>query len=546
MPTLEFKGKPFVYSHHLSVPFRELIIDETKSLQPKGETPGLDGNLIIHGDNLEALKALLPRYAGKVDVIYIDPPYNTGNEGWAYNDNVNAPQLKAWLGKVVDAEDMERHDKWLSMMWPRLQLLNELLSDNGTMFISINEIEYSKLVLMVEEVFSEDRHIGTFVWKSRQNKDNRNKSGLSEDHEYIIVIGDSVRGAARNAGRNVIDDGHPDGPWESGNMVGMASAEDRPNLHYDLIDPATGINYGCPVRGWRYAPDRMAKLIASDSIAWPPSASGRPREKVFVNSLAEHTNISTVILDLFTRQGTAEFEQIMDNRSFAFPKPSKLIERLIAQHSSRDALVLDSFAGSGTTAQAVLALNKADGGDRKFILIETEEYADKLTAERVRRVAAGVLDAKDETLKQGLGGSFTYCELGEPMDLERFFAGEGSAPAWEQVAEYVAFTATGKPLDKEKATPSADGLWCAGEAGGWLLHLIYQPDATWMRSDAAALTAELAQEISDAANGKASLVFSAQKFISQRELSALGITYAQLPYSIHRLMGDASDAAEDA
>lgn len=135
MPTLDFKGKPFVYSHHLSVPFRELVVDASKSVPPAGEAPGLDGNLIIHGDNLEALKALLPRYAGKVDVIYIDPPYNTGNEGWAYNDNVNAPQLKAWLGKTVDADDMERHDKWLCMMWPRLQLLRELLSETGVILV---------------------------------------------------------------------------------------------------------------------------------------------------------------------------------------------------------------------------------------------------------------------------------------------------------------------------------------------------------------------------------------------------------------------------
>jgi adenine-specific DNA-methyltransferase len=131
MPTLEFKGKPFVYSHHLSVPFRELIVDPKKSLPAKGHKPSLDDNLIIHGDNLEALKALLPRYAGKVDVIYIDPPYNTGNEGWAYNDNVNSPLMKEWLGKVVDRDDMERHDKWLCMMWPRLELLYELLSDTG-------------------------------------------------------------------------------------------------------------------------------------------------------------------------------------------------------------------------------------------------------------------------------------------------------------------------------------------------------------------------------------------------------------------------------
>src|SRR5690606_25642688 len=138
MPTLEFKGKQFVYSHHLGVPFRELQVVPEKSLPAEGKQPSLDDNLIIHGDNLEALKALLPTHAGKVDCIFIDPPYNTGNEGWCYNDNVRSPLMKEWLKKSanpVDKEDLERHDKWLCMMWPRLHLLNELLSESGSKWL---------------------------------------------------------------------------------------------------------------------------------------------------------------------------------------------------------------------------------------------------------------------------------------------------------------------------------------------------------------------------------------------------------------------------
>jgi len=539
MPTLDFKGKPFVYSHHLSVPFRELIEDPAKSVAGEGEAPGLDGNLIIHGDNLEALKALLPRYAGKVDVIYIDPPYNTGNEGWAYNDNVSAPQLREWLGKVVDAEDMERHDKWLCMMWPRLQLLKELLAETGLLFISISEIEYSHLICMIEEMFGADRHIGSFVWKSRQNKDNRNTSGLSEDHEYIVIVGDAVQGSARRQGRSVVDDGHHDGPWESGNMVGMASAESRPNLHFDLINPETEINYGRPPRGWRYGRETMARLIENDAIVWPGSPDGRPREKVFIKNLADRTNISSVIADLFTRQGTAVFEEIMGDRSFAFPKPPELVQRLIDQSPAESPLILDSFAGSGTTGHAVLALNKADGGNRKFILIETEDYADTLTAERARRVIKGVSGAKDEALKAGLGGSFTYCELGEPMDLERFFAEGGRAPRWDQVARYVAYTATGETLAPAEGP---DGL--AGHAGPYRLHLLYRDDPEWMRSNAAMLDLTTAERIAKAAKadgGKPVLVFAAGKLMGQRALGPLGITFCQLPYSVHRILGEGTE-----
>jgi adenine-specific DNA-methyltransferase len=242
------------------------------------------------------------------------------------------------------------------------------------------------------------------------------------------------------------------------------------------------------------------------------------------------------MLDLFTRQGTAEFEQIMGDRSFAFPKPSKLVERLISQHPSRHALVLDSFAGSGTTAHAVLALNKADGGDRKFILVETEGYADTLTAERVRRVIQGVPSAKDNALKEGLGGSFTYCELGEPMDLEGFFAGEGAAPDLDAVARYVAWTATGETL---VSADGPDGF--VGHAGQYRLHLLYNPDAKWMRSNDAMLDLTTAERIANAArvdDSRPTLVFAAGKLMGQRALTALGLTFCQLPYSVHRILGE--------
>src|ERR1700731_3344470 len=184
MPTLEFKGKPFVYSHHLSVPFRELIVDPEKSLVAKGRKPSLDDNLINHGDNLEALKALLPRYAGKVDVIYIDPPYNTGDEGWAYNDNVNSPLMKEWLGKDVDRDDLERHEKWLCMMWPRLELLKELVAEHGLIFISIDENEISNLLLICDEIFGRQNRVETIIWKKSYGGGAKEKHYVTTD-EYV-------------------------------------------------------------------------------------------------------------------------------------------------------------------------------------------------------------------------------------------------------------------------------------------------------------------------------------------------------------------------
>jgi len=185
MASLDFKGKQFVATHHYSVPFRELTIDSKKSLPPKGQAPALDDNLIIHGDNLEALKALLPRYAGKVKCIYIDPPYNTGNEGWAYNDNLRAPFIKEWLGKTVGADDLERHDKWLCMMMPRLILLRELLAEDGVIFVSIDDNEQHRLRALLDEIFGEPNFIADFIWQHR--KSSQNDIDLSLSHNYTLA-----------------------------------------------------------------------------------------------------------------------------------------------------------------------------------------------------------------------------------------------------------------------------------------------------------------------------------------------------------------------
>jgi adenine-specific DNA-methyltransferase len=551
MPTLEFKGKPFVYSHHLSVPFRELVIDSKKSF-PGGKKASLDDNLVIHGDNLEALKALLPRYASKVDVIYIDPPYNTGNEGWAYNDKVNSPLMKEWLHKVVDRDDLERHDKWLCMMWPRLQLLNELLSEDGSIWISCNDIEAARLKIVLDEIFDEENFVCFCVWQKRFSPSN-DETYISETHDYLAVYAKQKAGWLRNllprtAKQDALylnPDNDPRGDWASDNYVSNKSKVERPNSWFPVIRPKDKKKiWPSPSAVWRYSPEQHEKNVKEKHVWWGADGLNNvPRYKRFLKDLKGGVVPQTLWFheDVGHNQGAKQFLKALFNDRediFQTPKPVELIERVLKIAGNENSIVLDSFAGAGTTAHSVLALNKEDDGNRKFILIETEDYANSLTAERVRRVIKGMPKLKDEALKKGLGGTFTFCELGEPIELERFFEGKG-APNYEQVARYVVYTATGQSAETP-AEPHKD--WFLAEAGGYRIHLIYKPDLVFMRGNDAALSLEMAKQIEKSAKGKPVLVYAAAKFMSQADLTQRGITFCQLPYSVHRLLGEAPDA----
>lgn len=527
MPTLNFKGKVFVQNYHLTVPFCQLVPKKEKSLTDK---VSLHDNLIIHGDNLKALKALLPTYAGKVKCIYIDPPYNTGNEGWAYNDNVNSPMMQDWLGKVVDRDDLTRHDKWLCMMMPRLKVLRELLSDDGVIFISIDDLEVAKLRMLLDEIFGEDHFLAQFCWKSRQNKDNRNITGISIDHEYVLCYGLRLRGAERKIEQFTNPDNDPRGSWTSGNMVGLATEKARPNLHYDLVNPHTKIIHIKPKLGWRYDKHRMKKLIEENRIIWPPKPNGRPRLKLFLNELEqEYTGFSSVLSeDVFTRDGTSEIDEIFKQRVFDFPKPSSLIKDLITQATEKDSIVLDSFAGSGPTAHAVLNLNKEDGGNRKFILIECEDYADKTTAERVRRVIKGVKTASDERLKAGLGGTFSYFELGDPIEMQSILEGK-KLPSYMDLARYVFYTATGEEFDPKDVNEKKQFI---GQSKDYEVYLFYKPDIEYLK--ATALTKERAEAMGPYKNKKR-LVFAPTKYLDNEYLLEYRIDFCQLPFEIYKL-----------
>ena len=535
MPTLDFKGKQHIYAHHLTVPYRPLEPDLGRSLNPAS----VDDNLIIHGDNLHALKALLPRYAGRVKCIYIDPPYNTGNEGWVYNDKVNSPLMREWLkaNGPVDNEDLERHDKWLCMMWPRLHLLKELLSDDGVIFVSIDDNEQHHLRMLMNDIFGEANFVANLVWHHR--KSSQNDIDVSLSHNHVVCYARDRHSFSFNAGdvdeskfSNPDDD--PRGPWVADPMD---APNIRENLTYEIVNPNTGSVYLPPEgRCWRFNRERFDDALNDDRIIFGKSGNARPQYKRFLSEALERgTNIFTIWSDVGTAtDATRQLQQIFGRgSSFPTPKPVDLIEKIIRVATNKDSLVLDSFAGSGTTAQAVLELNKKDGGNRKFLLAECEDYADTLTAERMRRVIKGISDARDKSLREGLGGSFTYCTLGPPMEIEGMLTGE-ALPSYSALAAYLLHTASGisagaATLDRQ----NDDGLFYS--TGATDFYLLYEPEPDWLCSNEGILNEERARRISSASrgNGRKATVFGPGKYIGQRDLTPMGITFCQLPYEMH-------------
>lgn len=551
MPTLDFKGKQFVYAHHLTVPFRQLNVDPKKSL-PKDGKASIDDNLIIHGDNLHVLKALLPKYAGRVDCVFIDPPYNTGNEGWCYSDNVNAPLIREWLkdsANPVDKEDLERHDKWLSMMWPRVQLLRELLAEHGSIWITLDDNEVHRALLLFDEIFGEENHLGTVIWE-KADSPKMDVEFFSTRHDYVLVYAKNRMDVTFNRINGEEVQAHYDQKDEEGRqyylkplraMGGQGETrEARPNLYFGIKAPDGSKVFPKLQDGsdgaWRWSAEKVEE--EKDRIEWKNSKkgwtpyfriyadtlTGRPAETIFPHDKVGSSRTSKLQLKQLFPEGVP----------FDTPKPVGLLKLIVEIATEPGALILDSFAGSGTTAHAVLALNNEDSGKRKFILVECEDYADKTTAERVRRVIKGVKNSKDASIKKGLGGSFTFCELGDEINIENLLKGD-KLPSYDDLARYAFYTATGQTLDKVKH--GAD--FFVGETANYLVHVIYEPDTHFLRSQESALNMPLAERIKKGLEGskKTALVFATHKFMGQKELSEMGITYCQLPYAIHRVMG---------
>jgi adenine-specific DNA-methyltransferase len=422
VPTLQFKGKPLVQNHHLVVPFSEMNAVKKLGLT---KTLSLHDNLIIEGDSLKALKALLPAYHGKVKCIYIDPPYNTGNEGWIYNDRVNSPMMRDWLGKTVDRDDLTRHDKWCCMMLPRLKLLREFLTDDGAIFVSIDDNEVHHLRALMDEVFGEENFVANVVWRSADSSNNDAKQ-FSVDHNHTVVYSRQRGWLTRPLERTEDDNVHytnpdddPKGPWFPGNL---SSPNPRENLRY-VVESPSGKKIKPPANGWRWKKETLLEMIESGEIVFSEDETRLIRKTYLkdqtglapsslwddIEETGHNRNAKYVLKNLFPEKDTADL--------FKTPKPVKFLLKILRVSTEKDSIILDSFAGSGTTAHAVLALNKEDGGNRRFILcqmpFETKEQKDKnenicesITAERVRRVIKGVKASKAEALRGGWAGHF--------------------------------------------------------------------------------------------------------------------------------------------
>ncbi|MDR2522749.1 MAG: site-specific DNA-methyltransferase [Synergistaceae bacterium] len=527
MPTLSWIGKDKVTNHHQDVPYRVL---EHKYTYIDGGAAGneqLDGNKIIKGDNLAALKSLLPRYEGKIKCVYIDPPYNTGNEGWVYNDNVNDPKIKKWLGEVVgkEGEDLSRHDKWLCMMYPRLKLLQKLLSDDGAIFISIDDNEQANLKLICDEVFGINSFVTDLIWRSADSSNNDSKQ-FSGDYNHTLVYSKTrgwqpLRFARREENNQHYKnpDNDPRGQWFQSNLQ---SPNYRANLQYDVISP-DGTVIKAPKNGWRWSQEKMSAWIADGTVIFPGNQA-RIIKKTFlkdqlgivpsniwwdVEDTGHNRNAKYELLKVFPKFHSSEV--------FKTPKPTKFINKILQLFPPENLIVLDSFAGSGTTAHAVLNLNKQDRGNRKFILVEMEDYAETITAERVRRVIDGYGDVK------GTGGSFSFYELGEPLLLESGCLNE-NIPV-ECIREYVFYMETRKTLPK--LADKSESPYYIGENADTDYYFYYERDRI------TTLDRAFLGTLNRQAEGR--VVYADKCQISPEDLEKFRVVFKKIPRDIARL-----------
>ncbi|WP_373054302.1 site-specific DNA-methyltransferase [Thioalkalivibrio sp.] len=527
MPTLDWIGKKAVVDHHRQVPFH--LLRENPDLSV-GDPDA--GNLLVQGDNLLALKALLPYYAGKVKCIYIDPPYNTGNEGWVYNDNVNSPEIRRWLGEVVgkEAEDLSRHDKWLCMMYPRLMLLKELLREDGAIFVSIDDNEVAYLRAAMDEVFGARNFVATVIW-NRVFARKSSARHFSENHDYLLVYAKDASKWTRNllprSSQNIDSYSNPDddprGPWTSV----VLSARNYYSLGTYPITTPGGRRIDGPPKGryWSVSKEKLEELDADNRIWWGKSGNGIPRLKVFLNeaqggvvpqTIWPHTEVGS------TQDGKKEVLKYLAEGADVFitPKPLGLIKRILQIASDEDSIILDSFAGSGTTGHAVMQLNAEDGGRRRFILCEMEPKVSKgVTAERLRRVCEGVGDTP------GLGGGFRFAELGPTLfDASGRIRDEVS---FEELARHVFLTETGTPLPEG----GLNGTPLLGVANGTAVYLLYNgilKDKSPRGGNA--LTREVLSSLPPHDGPK--VVYGTSRRVSPETLRRAGVVFRQIPYEI--------------
>ena len=523
MPTLEWIGKEKVINHHQQVPYR--VLEEKYTYNAERSD-----NMIIRGDNLEALKALLPQFEGKVKCIYIDPPYNTGNEGWVYNDNVNDPRIREWLNKTVgkEGEDLSRHDKWLCMMYPRLKLLQKLLAEDGVIFISIDDTEFHNLRAICNEVFGENNFITTIIWHKNYAPKGTARH-FSEDHDYILVYakdGDKwvpnkmPRTEKQNkAYKNYDND--PRGLWRPNNL---AARNFYSKGVYSITCPSGRVIPGPPAGSyWRVSEEKFWEMDRDGRIWWGKDGNNVPAPKIFLSEVSDGI-VPQTLWEYeevgHTQDAKKEIKRIFEGDTpFDTPKPYQLIERILQIATNAESIILDSFAGSGTTAHAVLNMNKADGGHRKFILVEMMDYADSITAERVKRVIDGYGEGKNAVV--GTGGDFTFYDLGEVLLLPDGNLNENVSA--DKIREYVYYMET-----KEALPGSSNGnAYFMGNSRGTAYYFYYE------KASITTLNHAFLATIPEKAEGY--IIYADLCIIPPEELAKYNITFKKIPRDIARL-----------
>jgi len=526
MPTLNWLGKESVVNHHHDVPFKTLekqyTFDNGKIVIEDcgdGVHTVSTENKIIHGDNLEALKALLPEYEGRIKCIYIDPPYNTGNEGWVYNDNVNSPRIQKWLGQVVgkEAEDLSRHDKWLCMMYPRLTLLHQLLADDGAIFISIDDNEQANLKLLCDEIFGAGNFVAELIWKKKQGGGNDSNNVVVE-HEYIIVYSKVVN---YQLGKDIdyqLDEKLYPFKDEKGAYglitLDKASIQFSQSLVFEIKSPSGEILLPRIVKGkqscWRWSKEKVEKEY-NDLVF----KNGKVYTKYYRPDGV--TQRSLLIDPIYgrTESGNDDIKAVFGNKPFDYPKPVLLLKHILQIATDKDSIILDSFAGSGTTAHAVLNLNKQDGGNRKFILVEMEDYAETITAERVKRVINGYGEGKNAV--EGTGGSFSYYELGEPI-MNGDYINENQPV--EKIKEYIWYSETHSKYE------GREGSYFLGNHNGAGYYFYYEKNSiTTLSYDTLNIVEERAEQY---------IIYADQCLIDKDDLLAKNIIFKKIPRDIRK------------
>lgn len=533
MPTLNWIGKEAVTNHDKEVPFKLLKKVKTASAGDNSQ------NLIIHGDNLEALKALMPYYIGRIKCIYIDPPYNTGNESWVYNDKVNSPKIKQWLDKTVKIDDLTRHDKWLCMMYPRLKLLHDLLSDDGVIFISIDDNEVNVLKLVMDEIFGAKNFVSMLVVQINPRGRTFDRF-VAKTHEYILTYAKDIsidssmnlvqkEGATLNSYKKS-DDRGVYRELELRNRNPVFGRHNRPNLFYPLYvdDKTLTVSIkkderhvvevfprnsegkdGC----WTWGRDKTQKEI--NKLVARKASTGAWRifrkDYLFDEDGGEAmTKAKALWLDsrFNNENGKEEVRDLFKETPFDFPKSVELIKQCVRLGSNPGDIILDSFAGSGTTGHAVLDLNKEDNGNRKFIMVEMEDKVAKdITAERIRRAI------KKYDFKEG----FEYCELDKPLFDERGQIEDTCD--FRQFATYIYFTETQTNIDPKKIDENY-----IGELGTTEYYLLYKGKN---KND---LNKSFLKRIKKTDSKK--VIYADRCLIDDETLAKYNVVFKQIPYEV--------------